>query len=157
MSSGPEQTAALRPWRVWRALAVVAVFTVLGPAVGGLIVSVVMLLASKAALPAADVLKAFLVLLFFSYWIAGILAFLTGALSAGLALWRQTTSWLVPIGASLAVTAFLYVSVQQGHKWTYSFGMFLPSDAPRVLLIILPLSLIAALVCWLPARRLLRP
>jgi hypothetical protein len=126
-----------------RAILVVCVFAVVGPPVGGAIAWLMM---------GARSLRSPLPFITGAYGEAIWIAVGTGLVCCA-ALVQRKSSWLVPIGAALAVTmlALAVSTVMDPPR-----GDVLAALA-RVALVFVPPSIVAALVCWLIARPLLRP
>jgi hypothetical protein len=128
--------------KLWRFMLVTAVFVVLGPPIGGLVVWLGM---------GASSLRSPLPFILGSYSEGIWLALGTGMIVAGAGLWLNMTSWLVPAVATLIVNALFFV---------LAAGMdFSQADYAAVLLrvghaFLLP-SFVAAWLCWLITRKLL--
>jgi len=129
--------------KLWRFMLVTAIFVVLGPPIGGAVAWLGM---------GASSFRSPLPFILGSYSEGIWLALGTGMIVAGAGLWLNMTSWLVPAIATLAVNALFFV---------LAAGMdFSQADYAAVLLrvghaFLLP-SFIAAWLCWLITRRLLR-
>jgi hypothetical protein len=127
----------------WRFMLVTAVFVILGPPVGGMVAWLGM---------GASSLRSPLPFILGSYGDGILLALGTGLIVAGAGLWLTMTSWLVPIVATLAINVMFFV---------LTAGMdFAQADYLAVLVrvshaFLLP-SFVAAWLCWLVTRRLLR-
>ena len=126
-----------------RAILVVGVFAVLGPPVGGAVAWLMM---------GARSLRSPLPFITGAYGEAVWLAIGTGLLCCAVALVWCRTSWLVPFGAGLAVTA---LAITVGAVIDPPRDGVLAALA-RVAVVFVPPSIVAALVCWLIARPLLR-
>jgi hypothetical protein len=125
-----------------RAILVVGVFAVLGPPVGGAVAWLMM---------GARSLRSPLPFITGAYGEAIWLAIGTG-LICGAALLLRRVSWLVPICAALAVSS---VAIVIGLVIDPPRGDVLAALA-RVAVVFVPPAIVAALVCWLIARRFLR-
>ncbi|MGE0239363.1 MAG: hypothetical protein AB7F09_00435 [Parvibaculaceae bacterium] len=136
-------SGTLRQSKLWRFILVTAIFVILGPPAGGLVAWLAMGALAFAS-PWPFILS--------SYSEGILLALGTGMIVAGAGLWLAMTSWFVPTLATLIVNAIFFV---------LTAGMdFAQADYPSVLLrvgraFLLP-SLVAAWLCWLVTRELLR-
>jgi hypothetical protein len=124
-----------------RAILVVVVFAVVGPPIGG---AVAWLMMSARRSPLWFITGA--------YGEAVWLAIGTGVLCCAVALVLRRTSWLVPICAALAASA---VAITVGAVIDPPRGDLLAA-LTRVAVAFVPPAIVAALVCWLIARPLLR-
>jgi hypothetical protein len=130
--------------RLPRLAAVVGVFALIGPPVGGLAVWATM---------GASTMRSPMPFLIGSYREGIVLAALAGALVGAVALWRGKTSWTVPVVVALALNAaMLGLSAA-----TETIKPDLITGALRVARVFLPASLLATLVCYALTRPLLRP
>ena len=112
------------------------VFALVGPPVGGLVAWLGM---------GAATLRSPVPFVAGSWLEGGALALATGVVT-GLAAWRGATSWRVPVAAAALVTA-LFIAATADGDWAA-----LLRTAP----VLMPPAIVAALVCWLLTRRLLR-
>ena len=128
---------------VWRVILVVCVFAVVGPPVGGAVAWLMM---------GARSLRSPLPFITGAYGEGIWIAIGTGILCCAVALLLRQTSWFVPVAAALAVTA---LAIAVGAVMDPPRGDVLAALA-RVAVVFLPPSIVAALVCWLIARPLLR-
>lgn len=129
--------------RISRAIAIIALFGVVGPPVGGLVAWVMM---------GARSLRSPLPFITGSYGEGAILAVLVGVVCCVAALTLRSVSWLVPIVTAIVVCAAALV-----------VGAAIDPNRPEMLgavlrmasVFLLP-SVVAAVVCWALGRRLLR-
>lgn len=129
--------------RIWRFLLVTAIFTIVGPPVGGLAAWVGM---------GAFSLRSPMSFVAGSYGEGLILALGTGLFVAFAGLWLALRSWPVPIVAPLVSNALFFVLTADMDLSRADYLSAL-TNMGRVFL---PPSLVAAFVCWLLARPLLR-
>ncbi len=126
-----------------RLLAVVGVFGLVGPAIGGVVAWATMGARSlRSPLPFVT-----------GAYAEGIVIALTVGVATGVAaLWFGKRSWIVPVAVTVGVTMAFVVAFA---------GDLDRPDLDAVLLsltgVFLPPSLVAALICWRLARRLLVP
>jgi len=125
-----------------RAVLVVCVFAVVGPPVGGVVAWLMM---------GARSLRSPLPFVTGAYGEAIWIAVGTGLICCA-ALLLQKSSWLVPIGAALAVTV---LAIAVGALVDPPRGDTLVALA-RVAVVFMPPAIAAALVCWVITRPLLR-
>lgn len=119
-----------------RALLVVAVFALAGPPIGGMVAWLGMGAATLRS-PVPFITNAWLE--------GGVLALATGLVVA-IAAWRGITSWIVPVAAA-ALTTVAFIAATADGDW---------SALLRTTPVLMPPAIVAALVCWLATRRLLR-
>lgn len=114
----------------------IAVFALLGPPVGGLVAWLGM---------GAAALRSPVPFIAGSWMEGGALALATGIATA-IAAWRGVASWIVPVAAAVLITA-LFIAATAGGDWAAML---------RTVPVLMPPAIVAALVCWLLTRRLLR-
>lgn len=133
--------------KLWRLLATVGVFGVVGPPVGGLVTWLTMGWATMGA----SALRSPIPFLTGSYGEGLVLALAAGLLVGVATLWFGSESWFVPIAVVAIVSiALLATTVIAGPP-------DLAAATIRVARVFLPASLIATIACWLLTRRLLKP
>jgi hypothetical protein len=130
--------------KLWRLLACVAVFAVVGPPVGGLVAWVAM---------GARTLRSPLPFLGGAYGEGFVLAIAAGALVGLAALWLGTTSWIVPVVVAVMVNVVMLAA----NAVVAQVEPDLVTGSLRIAGVFFPPSLIAALACWWLTRPLLRP
>jgi hypothetical protein len=134
-----------------RALALVVIFVAIGPPIGACIVWIVFLLFeplvrhSVIVTAPTDLFELFLAILMLSYKGGGVLAALTGI---AVALFRhikgRTSLETAVVSALIAnVAGILFYDVMTGAQYTFA----------SYLIIFVPPSQVAAIVCWLIARK----
>jgi len=129
--------------RLVRAVAVVCLFGLVGPPVGGLVAWTMM---------GARSLRSPLPFITGAYAEGAVLALLTGALCCIAAMTLKTRSWLVPIVTALLATAAwltITTALDPGRP-------DIVQAAARAAPIFMPPAVVAALVCWALSRRVLR-
>ena len=129
-------TVMTRASKPARFLLGIFVFALVGPPVGGLVAWLGM---------GAIVLRSPVPFVAGSWLEGGALALATGVVTA-LAAWRGVTSWGVPVAAAALATA-LFIAATAGGDWAAML---------RTAPVLMPPAMVAALVCWLLTRRLLR-
>ena len=129
--------------RFWRFFLVMAIFALVGPPVGGLVAWIGM---------GAFDLKSPLPFLAEAYGEGLSLALGSGLLAGFAGLWLAMRSWLVPVVATFASNAILFVLTAEMDMSRADYLAAL-LNVGRVFL---APSLAAALVCWFLARPLLR-
>lgn len=130
--------------RFWRFLLVTAIFVVAGPPVGGVV--------AWTSMGAVFSLRSPVPFVTGSYGEGMILALGSGLIVAFAGLWLALRSWPVPIVAALVSNALFFVLTADMDlsRADYASALY---NMGRVFL---PPSIVAALVCWLLARPLLR-
>lgn len=153
-----EQAGAVRanrPSPVKRFIGIVAIYLLVGPPVGGIVfwieVAMAEVLRERAILSAA--FGSFFVMVALSYPVGAPLAFVSGIIDAVAAIWFRQTSILVPVVAgcflgALGSAVIFWSSLNMYSNFWLEFGSGLKW--------LLPVALIAALVCWRLTRRLAR-
>jgi hypothetical protein len=128
---------------VARIVLVVCVFALVGPPIGGAVAWLMMGVRS---------LRSPLPFLTGAYGEGVVLAIATGVVCCAAALVLRKASWLVPVGAALAIDAiaFLVTAILDPPR------VDLLTALTRVAVVFVPPSIVAALVCWMISRRLLQ-
>jgi len=125
-----------------RIVLVVCVFALVGPPIGGAVAWLMM---------GARSLRSPLPFITGAYGEGVMLAIGTGFVCCAAALVLRTANWLVPIGATLLVNAVAFVVAAALDPPRVD----LPTAMTRVAVVFVPPSIVAALVCWMIARRFL--
>ena len=142
--------------RLRRLVAIVLVFLVAGPPIGGVVFSVETLATDHShghAVSPEAVLASFEMVLL-CYLFGAPFALVSGTIHAIAAIWWQYTSILLPLvtGSALgtfgaAALVWILVPPEFGNFWR---------ELKSALLLLPPVTLIATLVCWHLTRRLMR-
>jgi hypothetical protein len=128
---------------VARIVLIVCVFAVVGPPIGGAVAWLMM---------GARSLRSPLPFITGAYGEGVMLAIGTGVVCCVVALVLRTASWLVPVGAALAVDAIAFIVTATLDPPRVD----LLTALTRVVVVFVPPSIVAALLCWMISRRLLQ-
>jgi hypothetical protein len=150
-----EQLGAVRaniPAPTKRFAGIVAIYLLIGPPIGGIVVWIELITADifRDGVSLSGVLPLLVTMVVFSYPIGAPFAFVSGIIHAVAAIWLRHASILVPlfsgclVGAAASAVAF-WTTLNLYSSFWREFGSGLIG--------LLPVTLIASLVCWRLTRR----